>query len=191
MARSQTPTAANRNGKVSHATSTPKHTASTPSTSTTLALPNLSTFLASKTSSVLFPPPSPNSPNSVFSTSPTPTSLARYPISSPNHRHNPSLPLFSPQPPRNLPRRQPHLRHHPGVLRLLPKHFTVLTLSRNRLTGNIPATLAKLELAIVDLSQNMLEGDASVLFGANKVNLQKINLAKNLLAFDLGKIFLG
>jgi len=67
----------------------------------------------------------------------------------------------------------------------------VLTLSRNRLTGNIPATLAKLELAIVDLSQNMLEGDASVLFGANKVNLQKINLAKNLLAFDLGKIFFG
>ena len=43
----------------------------------------------------------------------------------------------------------------------------------------------------MDLSQNMLEGDASVLFGANKVNLQKINLAKNLLAFDLGKIFFG
>ena len=43
----------------------------------------------------------------------------------------------------------------------------------------------------MDLSENMLEGDASVLFGANKVNLQKINLAKNLLAFDLGKIRLS
>ncbi|BAT74056.1 hypothetical protein LR48_Vigan464s002400 [Vigna angularis] len=72
-----------------------------------------------------------------------------------------------------------------------PKHFTVLTLSRNRLTGKIPATLAKLDLAFVDLSQNMLEGDASVLFGAKKERLQKINLAKNLLAFDLGKIRLS
>lgn len=43
----------------------------------------------------------------------------------------------------------------------------------------------------MDLSQNMLEGDASVLFGAEKERLQKINLAKNLLAFDLGKIRLS
>ncbi|KAL9329093.1 hypothetical protein ACSQ67_004096 [Phaseolus vulgaris] len=77
----------------------------------------------------------------------------------------------------------------PGSFGSFPKHFTVLTLSRNRLTGNIPTTLAKLGLSFVDLSENMLEGDASVLFGANK-NLRKIDLAKNLLAFDLGKISL-
>lgn len=68
--------------------------------------------------------------------------------------------------------------------------FTSMTLSRNRLSGKIPATLAKLNLAFVDLSRNTLEGDASVLFGSSK-NTQKIILAKNLFAFDLGKVGLS
>lgn len=68
--------------------------------------------------------------------------------------------------------------------------FTSMTLSRNRLTGKIPATLAKLDLSFVDLSRNTLEGDASVLFGSDK-NTQKIILAKNLFAFDFGKVGLS
>lgn len=70
------------------------------------------------------------------------------------------------------------------------KLFTSMTISRNRLTGKIPATFANLNLAFVDLSRNMLEGDASVLFGTEK-NTQKILLAKNMLAFDLGKVGLS
>ncbi|XP_019464633.1 PREDICTED: polygalacturonase inhibitor 2-like isoform X1 [Lupinus angustifolius] len=68
--------------------------------------------------------------------------------------------------------------------------FTSITLQRNQLSGNIPTTLAKLNLAFVDLSSNRLEGDASVLFGSGK-NTQKIILAKNKLAFDLGKVGLS
>ncbi|KAH1050165.1 hypothetical protein GLYMA_08G078900v4 [Glycine max] len=63
----------------------------------------------------------------------------------------------------------------------------LMTFSDNRLTGEIPATLAKLDFDFVDLSQNMLEGDASVLFGSEKHTLQ-INLANNSFAFDFGKV---
>ncbi|KAL9329095.1 hypothetical protein ACSQ67_004098 [Phaseolus vulgaris] len=70
------------------------------------------------------------------------------------------------------------------------KLFTAMTISRNRLTGKIPPTFANLNLAFVDLSRNMLEGDASVLFGSDK-NTKKIHLAKNSLAFDLGKVGLS
>ncbi|KAK7363231.1 hypothetical protein VNO77_05365 [Canavalia gladiata] len=65
--------------------------------------------------------------------------------------------------------------------------FTSMVISRNQLSGEIPATLGKLRLAFVDLSRNMLEGDASMLFGSGKPT-QKIKLAKNSLAFDLGKV---
>ncbi|KAK7363233.1 hypothetical protein VNO77_05367 [Canavalia gladiata] len=70
------------------------------------------------------------------------------------------------------------------------KLFTSMTISRNQLSGKIPASLANLNLAFVDLSRNMLQGDASVLFGSQK-NTQKIILAKNSLAFDLGKVGLS
>jgi len=56
-----------------------------------------------------------------------------------------------------------------------PKSFTILSLSRNHLSGKIPASLAKLNLKFVDLSLNMLEGDASVFFGSKK-ETQKILL---------------
>ncbi|CAL0324503.1 unnamed protein product [Lupinus luteus] len=68
--------------------------------------------------------------------------------------------------------------------------FTSITLERNQLSGNIPATLAKLNLSFVDLSSNRFEGDASVFFGSEK-NTQQIILAKNKLAFDLGKVELS
>ncbi|KAL5054640.1 hypothetical protein RYX36_035324 [Vicia faba] len=71
-----------------------------------------------------------------------------------------------------------------------PDSFTSLTLSRNSLSGAIPASLAKLNLSFVDLSRNSLVGDASVLFGSNK-NTQKILLARNSLAFDIGKVGLS
>ncbi|KAL5054643.1 hypothetical protein RYX36_035325 [Vicia faba] len=71
-----------------------------------------------------------------------------------------------------------------------PKSFTVLTLSKNRLSGKIPASLAKLNLAFVDLEQNALEGDASVFFGSKK-STQKILLGKNSFAFDIGKVGLS
>ncbi|KAL1328231.1 hypothetical protein HN51_038134 [Arachis hypogaea] len=65
--------------------------------------------------------------------------------------------------------------------------FTSMTLSQNKLSGVIPTSLSNLNLAIVDLSGNSLVGDASVLFGAKK-NTQKIALAKNGFAFDIGKV---
>ncbi|KEH31311.1 polygalacturonase inhibitor [Medicago truncatula] len=71
-----------------------------------------------------------------------------------------------------------------------PKSFSWLSLSRNRLSGNIPASLAKLNLALLDLSGNKLEGDASVLFGSKKEN-NVIWLHRNLLSFDIGKVGLS
>ncbi|KAK7400232.1 hypothetical protein VNO78_11433 [Psophocarpus tetragonolobus] len=52
-----------------------------------------------------------------------------------------------------------------------PNAFVVLTLSRNRLTGKIPSMLANLDLLTVNLSENMLEGDASILFGKHTRNI--------------------
>ncbi|KAK7400233.1 hypothetical protein VNO78_11434 [Psophocarpus tetragonolobus] len=70
------------------------------------------------------------------------------------------------------------------------KSFALMMLSNNRLTGKLPATLAKLNLKIVNLSQNKLEGDASMLFGSWK-RTENINLANNMFAFDLGKVGLS
>ena len=58
------------------------------------------------------------------------------------------------------------------------------------LSGKIPASLARLKLSILDLSWNMLEGDASALFGADKTT-EDVNLSRNLLAFDVGKVEFG
>ncbi|KAJ1394860.1 Leucine-rich repeat [Sesbania bispinosa] len=65
--------------------------------------------------------------------------------------------------------------------------LTTLTLSRNNLTGRIPASFGRLNMAIVDLSWNNLEGDASVLFGSKK-EANRIILSGNSFAFDLGKV---
>ncbi|KAK7400234.1 hypothetical protein VNO78_11435 [Psophocarpus tetragonolobus] len=70
------------------------------------------------------------------------------------------------------------------------KVFKTMTLTGNRLTGKIPATLGKLDLEIVDLSDNMLEGDASMLFGSKK-HTQLIHLTNNKFSFDFGKVGLS
>ncbi|KAK2377063.1 polygalacturonase inhibitor [Trifolium repens] len=65
--------------------------------------------------------------------------------------------------------------------------FKVLSLSRNRLSGKIPASLAKLNLTVVDLSWNKLEGDPSVFFGSKK-RTEYILLERNLFTFDIEKV---
>ncbi|XP_027348412.1 polygalacturonase inhibitor 2-like [Abrus precatorius] len=62
-----------------------------------------------------------------------------------------------------------------------------LTLSRNQLSGTIPASLGRLNLLGVDFSWNMLQGDASMLFGSNK-RTNEITLSSNSLSFDIGKV---
>nr|XP_027191038.1 polygalacturonase inhibitor 2-like [Cicer arietinum] len=62
--------------------------------------------------------------------------------------------------------------------------------SRNRLSGKIPASLANLNLAFLDLSRNALEGDASVFFGSKK-ETQQIVLGNNKFGFDFGKVGLS
>ncbi|KAJ1399171.1 Leucine-rich repeat [Sesbania bispinosa] len=65
-----------------------------------------------------------------------------------------------------------------------------LTIRNTLLSGPIPKSLGKLNLAFVDLSRNRLDGDASMLFGSKK-QTQKINLSRNRVAFDLGKVRLS
>lgn len=69
----------------------------------------------------------------------------------------------------------------------LPKSFLCLGLAENRLSGKIPASLAKLNLVLVNLSGNALEGDASILFGSKKRTVE-LSLDKNMLSFDIGKV---
>jgi len=71
-----------------------------------------------------------------------------------------------------------------------PKSFMSMTISRNLLSGKIPASLVKLNLEHLDLSLNALEGDASVFFGSKK-KTQHIMLGMNSLAFDIGKVGLS
>ncbi|KAI9122135.1 hypothetical protein K1719_006824 [Acacia pycnantha] len=63
-----------------------------------------------------------------------------------------------------------------------------LYLSHNQLSGKISTSLGKLSSCIIDLSRNRLQGDASMLFGYQKSELQILDLSKNLLEFDLSKV---
>jgi Leucine-rich repeat (LRR) protein len=63
--------------------------------------------------------------------------------------------------------------------------FTVLSVAHNRLSGKIPASLAKLNLTVVGLSWNELEGDPSVFFGSAK-RTEYMLLERNLFTFDIG-----
>ncbi|KAK7400227.1 hypothetical protein VNO78_11428 [Psophocarpus tetragonolobus] len=78
----------------------------------------------------------------------------------------------------------------PDSFGLFSKNMKAILLSRNRLTGKIPTTFVNLDLQIVNLSGNMLEGDASMLFGSDK-STEDISLGENKLAFDLGKVRLS
>ncbi|XP_054794756.1 polygalacturonase inhibitor-like [Prosopis cineraria] len=68
------------------------------------------------------------------------------------------------------------------------KNSPTLYLSRNQLSGKIPASLGKLNSSSIDLSRNKLQGDASMLFGPNKLGLHMLDLSRNLLEFDLSKV---
>ncbi|MED6118826.1 hypothetical protein PIB30_006322 [Stylosanthes scabra] len=70
------------------------------------------------------------------------------------------------------------------------KDLITLTLSHNKLSGKIPASLKGLDLYFLDLSWNKLEGDGSVLFGAEK-KTGDIRLAGNMFSFDIGKVEFG
>ena len=62
-----------------------------------------------------------------------------------------------------------------------------LFLSHNKLTGKIPTSFANMNFDRIDLSRNMLEGDASMIFGMNKTT-QIVDLSRNMLEFDLSKV---
>ena len=71
----------------------------------------------------------------------------------------------------------------------IPPTATVydLSLVGNNLTGPIPATFAQAEFGDVDLADNQLTGDASMLFGAKK-KMNAARLSRNRFAFDLGRV---
>ncbi|XP_021852634.1 polygalacturonase inhibitor-like [Spinacia oleracea] len=60
-------------------------------------------------------------------------------------------------------------------------------LSHNNLSGSIPTTLGSAH--IIDFSRNKLTGDASFLFRNN--NISRINLARNLLEFNMTNVEFG
>ncbi|KAK4268182.1 hypothetical protein QN277_024869 [Acacia crassicarpa] len=62
-----------------------------------------------------------------------------------------------------------------------------LFLSHNQLSGTIPASLANQDPMRIELQMNKLEGDAYMLFGANKTT-QMVDLSRNLMAFDISKV---
>ncbi|XP_021723947.1 polygalacturonase inhibitor-like, partial [Chenopodium quinoa] len=62
-----------------------------------------------------------------------------------------------------------------------------LKLAKNQLSGPIPKSLGAVNFTNLDLSRNMLTGDASVFFGKNK-GLQWIDISSNKFSFDLTKV---
>ncbi|XP_042510568.1 polygalacturonase inhibitor-like [Macadamia integrifolia] len=63
-----------------------------------------------------------------------------------------------------------------------------LYLSHNQLSGEIPKSLGDVDFNTIDLSRNMLQGDASMLFKANG-STEGIDLSRNhMLEFDLSKV---
>ncbi|OEL25800.1 Polygalacturonase inhibitor [Dichanthelium oligosanthes] len=71
----------------------------------------------------------------------------------------------------------------------IPPTATVfnLLLVGNQLTGTIPDTFADAVFGDVELSDNQLTGDASMLFGAKK-QLNALFLSRNQFKFDLGRV---
>ncbi|CAN6324854.1 unnamed protein product [Urochloa humidicola] len=71
----------------------------------------------------------------------------------------------------------------------IPPTATVFDLSLvgNLLTGPLPATFAAAVFGVVDLADNLLTGDASLLFGAKKP-LNALRLSRNRFGFDLGRV---
>ncbi|TKY73104.1 Polygalacturonase inhibitor [Spatholobus suberectus] len=72
---------------------------------------------------------------------------------------------------------------NPGLIWIL---LPDLILSHNQLSGPIPASLANLDPARIDLSRNKLEGDACMLFGKNTT--EKLDLSRNKFEFNLSHL---
>lgn len=71
----------------------------------------------------------------------------------------------------------------------IPPTLTVfdLSLAGNLLAGPLPASFGRASFGDVDLSDNQLTGDASLLFGAGK-QLAALHLSRNRFAFELGRV---
>lgn len=86
-----------------------------------------------------------------------------------------------------------HLDHNqltgniPNSLGKLTGNTPDLYLSNNRLTGPIPASLGYLNFTVLDLSRNLLQGDISFLFGANKT-IQIVDLSRNTFEFNMSNV---
>lgn len=86
-----------------------------------------------------------------------------------------------------------HLEHNqltgqiPDSFGRLRGSLTNLYLSNNNLTGQIPASLGAVNFWYIDLSNNRLEGSASMLFGSSKTT-EFMDISWNLLAFDFSNV---
>jgi Leucine rich repeat len=72
----------------------------------------------------------------------------------------------------------------PGII---PGSWSMLFLTNNNLTGEIPKTYSSSDLWIFDVGNNQLHGDASFLFGKQKIAVN-IGLANNNFEFDLSHV---
>lgn len=63
----------------------------------------------------------------------------------------------------------------------------VLDLSHNKLSGELPASLANVNFSAVDISRNNLSGDASMFFGKGKAT-SSIVISRNNFEFDFSKV---
>ncbi|KAI6696708.1 hypothetical protein NL676_016827 [Syzygium grande] len=78
----------------------------------------------------------------------------------------------------------------PASLANLKGNSLYLILSHNSLSGELPETFAGVDFGKLDLSRNMLQGDASLVFGRNK-STYYIDISRNQFAFDLSKVELN
>ncbi|KAI3412225.1 LRRNT_2 domain-containing protein [Psidium guajava] len=78
----------------------------------------------------------------------------------------------------------------PASLVDLKGNNVYLLLSHNNLSGEVPPTFAGVDFGKLDLSRNRLQGDGSLLFGANKTN-DHIDISRNLFEFNLSKVELS
>ncbi|KAK9127955.1 hypothetical protein Syun_016752 [Stephania yunnanensis] len=62
-----------------------------------------------------------------------------------------------------------------------------IDMSRNQLSGGIPAGFGELDITSLTLGRNRLTGDASMLFGSKK-GAYVIDISRNLLEFDFSKV---
>ncbi|KAL3755387.1 hypothetical protein ACJRO7_002438 [Eucalyptus globulus] len=75
----------------------------------------------------------------------------------------------------------------PESLKLLDGNLPYLVPSDNRLSSEVPASFRGFNFEYMNLARNMLRGDGSVFFGANKTT-EKINLSGNAFEFDLSRV---